>query len=77
VSTNNPDDRPIRPVFVLTVNGAVIVIFSDGQQPTASLAAHSAVTVFQVAFARWVSTEEPPSLAACIAETGAALRALK
>ncbi|WP_214104927.1 TetR family transcriptional regulator [Acrocarpospora catenulata] len=44
---------------------------------TADLAAHSAVTVFHVAFARWVSTEEPPDFAACIAEAAAALRALK
>jgi AcrR family transcriptional regulator len=46
-------------------------------EPTASLAAHSAVTVFQVAFARWVSADEPPGFAACIAEAAAALRALK
>jgi AcrR family transcriptional regulator len=43
----------------------------------ASLAAHSAVTVFHVAFARWVSAGEPPGFAACIAEAAAALRALK
>ncbi|MCC8249223.1 TetR family transcriptional regulator [Saccharothrix luteola] len=42
----------------------------------AALAAHSAVTVFQVAFTRWVSEEEPPALAACIADTAAVLRAL-
>ncbi len=46
-------------------------------EPTASLAAHSAVTVFQVGFARWVSAEEPSGLAACIAEAAAALRALQ
>jgi AcrR family transcriptional regulator len=46
-------------------------------EPTASLASHSAVTVFHVAFARWVSEEEPPSFAACVAEAAAALRALK
>jgi hypothetical protein len=46
-------------------------------EPTASLAAHSAVTVFHVAFARWVSAEEPPAFAACIAEAAAALRALE
>jgi AcrR family transcriptional regulator len=44
--------------------------------PTASLAAHSAVTVFQVAFARWVSEDEPPDFADCIAEAAAALRSL-
>ncbi|GAA3659408.1 TetR/AcrR family transcriptional regulator [Nonomuraea antimicrobica] len=43
----------------------------------AGLAAHSAVAVFQVAFVRWVSADEPPAIAACIAEAAAALRALK
>jgi len=46
-------------------------------EPTASLAAHSAVTVFQVAYGRWVSADEPPGFAACIEESAAALRALK
>jgi AcrR family transcriptional regulator len=45
-------------------------------EPTASLAAHSAVTVFTVAFARWVSADEPPDFADCVAEAAAALRAL-
>ncbi|WP_055585913.1 TetR family transcriptional regulator [Streptacidiphilus griseoplanus] len=45
--------------------------------PAAGLAAHSAVTVFQIAFSRWVSTEEPPEILGCIEETAAALRALK
>jgi AcrR family transcriptional regulator len=45
--------------------------------PAATLAAQSAVTVFQVGFARWVSEEEPPGLAACIIDAAAALRALK
>jgi len=46
-------------------------------EPTASLAAHRAVTVLNVAFARWVSADEPPNLADRIAEAAAALRALK
>jgi hypothetical protein len=46
-------------------------------EPTASLAAHSAVTVFHVAFARWVSADEPPDFADCITAAAAALRALK
>jgi AcrR family transcriptional regulator len=45
-------------------------------EPTAGLAAHSAVTVFRVAFTRWLSTEDPPDFADCIAETATALRAL-
>jgi AcrR family transcriptional regulator len=46
-------------------------------EPTASLAAHSAVAVFQIAFARWVFEAEPPGLASCIAEAAAALRSLQ
>jgi AcrR family transcriptional regulator len=46
-------------------------------EPVASLAAHSAVTVFQVAFARWVAEEEPPSFGDCVAEAATALRALQ
>ncbi|OLF18515.1 TetR/AcrR family transcriptional regulator [Actinophytocola xanthii] len=45
-------------------------------EPTADLAAHSAVTVFQVAVAAWVSTERPPTLATHIAQAAAALRSL-
>jgi hypothetical protein len=45
-------------------------------EPAASLATHSAVTVFQVAFARWVSTGEPPGFADRIQENALALRAL-
>lgn len=44
---------------------------------TASLAAHSAVTVFQLAFARWVSTRRPLDFAVCVKDTAQALRALK
>jgi AcrR family transcriptional regulator len=45
-------------------------------EPTATLAAHSAVTVFQVAFARWIAAGGAPDLADCIADAAAALRAL-
>ncbi len=45
-------------------------------EPTASLAAHSAVAVFHVAFARWITEAHPPTLEACIGEAAAALRAL-
>lgn len=47
-------------------------------EPTASLAAHSAVTVFHVAFADWVSASDPqpPDFAACVATAATALRAL-
>jgi AcrR family transcriptional regulator len=45
-------------------------------EPAASLAAHSAVTVFHVAFARWIAAEDAPGFAVCVSETGDALRAL-
>ena len=45
-------------------------------EPAAGLAAHSAVTVFHVAFARWVSADVPAPTSACIADVAAELRAL-
>jgi hypothetical protein len=42
----------------------------------ATLAAHSAITVFHVAFARWVSTDDPLAFAVCVADAATALRAL-
>jgi AcrR family transcriptional regulator len=45
-------------------------------EPAADLAAHSAVTVFHVAFASWISEPAAPSFAECVAQTAAALRTL-
>jgi hypothetical protein len=45
--------------------------------PTATLAAQSAVTIFQVAFERWVSADDQRPFADCISEAAAALRALR
>ncbi len=45
-------------------------------EPAATLAAQSAVTAFQVAFTRWVEQDHPPTIATCIADAAAALRAL-
>lgn len=45
------------------------------EEPAASLAAHSAVTAFQVAFARWISDDQP-GFADCVADA-AVLRALE
>lgn len=46
-------------------------------EPAASLAAHSAVTVFHVAFGRWISAADPPpDFATCVSDAAAALRAL-
>lgn len=46
-------------------------------EPTASLAAHSAVTVFHVAFGHWIAAGGAPDFADCVADTAAALRSLK
>jgi AcrR family transcriptional regulator len=46
-------------------------------EPTATLAAHSAVTVFHVAFGHWIAAGGAPDFADCVADAAAALRALK
>jgi AcrR family transcriptional regulator len=45
-------------------------------EPAATLAAHSAVTVFHVAFARWIGADDGTSFATCVADAAHALRAL-
>ncbi|MBF9071991.1 TetR family transcriptional regulator [Streptacidiphilus fuscans] len=45
-------------------------------EPIASLAAHSAVTVFHVAFARWIAADAPLTFATCVDEAATALRSL-
>jgi AcrR family transcriptional regulator len=53
-------------------------LLERGVEPTtASLAAHSAVIAFHVAFARWVSAKKPPNFDVCVKEAAQALRALK
>lgn len=46
-------------------------------EPDATLAAHSAVTVFHVAFANWIAAGAVPDFADCVAEAATAFRALK
>lgn len=46
-------------------------------EPAATLAGHSAVTVFHVAFARWISAEDPPTFQTCVVDAAAALRELR
>jgi AcrR family transcriptional regulator len=45
-------------------------------EPAASLAAESAVAVFHVGFQQWISTDDGPDLAACVADALAGLKAL-
>ncbi len=46
-------------------------------EPTASLAAHSAVTVFHIAFSRWIAAGGTADFADYVTDAAAALRALK
>jgi len=46
-------------------------------EPTATLAAHGALGVFQVAFDRWAGEDDAPGFAACVADAAEALRALR
>ncbi len=70
-------ERELKKLAALTESGAEALRKRGVAEPAASLAAHSAVAVFHVAFARWVSAEGPDSFADCIEQTSAALRSLK
>jgi AcrR family transcriptional regulator len=74
----NPElrERELLKLAAITESTAETLRARGVPEPAASLAAHSAVTVFHVAFARWVADEGAPDLAACMTETAAALRAL-
>lgn len=69
-------ERELLKLAALTDTTADALRTRGVSELVAALAAHSAVTVFQVAFARWVA-EEPSDYVACVEETAAALRALK
>jgi hypothetical protein len=45
-------------------------------EPAATLAAHSAVTVFHVAFARWIAADDGTTFATCVADAAEAFRSL-
>lgn len=45
-------------------------------EPVAVLAAHTAVTMFQLAFTRWVAEDDPPDLGTCVTAAVARLREL-
>lgn len=70
-------ERELLKLAALTDTTAKALRERGVDEATANLAAHSAITVFHVAFGRWVSTKKPPSFAVCVKEAAAALRALK
>jgi AcrR family transcriptional regulator len=69
-------ERELLKLAAMTESTADALRKRGADEPAADLAAHSAVTVFHVAFARWISQQAPPSFAECIAETATALRTL-
>ena len=70
-------ERELHKLTKMAAMAATALRERGTQEPVASLAAQSAVTVFQVAFTQWVGTVgDPGSLADCIARTAAELRAL-
>jgi len=69
-------ERELLKMATLTETAAGALRERGVAEPAASLAAHSAVAVFHVAFQRWVSTPNPPTFTECIAEAAAALRSL-
>ncbi len=70
-------ERELLKLAAMTETTAEALRTRGVPEPTASLAAHSAVTIFQVAFTNWVSAAEPSGFATHVKETAAALRALK
>ncbi|WP_026930886.1 TetR family transcriptional regulator [Glycomyces tenuis] len=70
-------ERELLKLAGMAVTAAEALRERGTPEPDATLAAQSAVTVFQVAFARWVAEDDAADPAARIAETAAALRALR
>jgi AcrR family transcriptional regulator len=70
-------ERELLKLAALTDTTANALHERGVDEATASLAAHSAVTVFHIAFQRWISAKKPPSFAVCIKDAANALRALK
>jgi AcrR family transcriptional regulator len=78
IVADNPSlqERELLKLAAMTETTARALRERGVPEPAATLAAHSAVTVFHVAFARWVSAEEPPTFTAYLADAAEALRAL-
>lgn len=69
-------ERELLKLSTMTEAMAAALRSRGTPEPTASLAAHSAVTVFHVAFARWVSAKRPGRLSTTMADTAHELRAV-
>lgn len=69
-------ERELLKLAALTEAAADALRRRGVPDPEAGLAAHTAVTVFHLAFVRWVADDDPPPLGAVMAQTADALRAL-
>jgi AcrR family transcriptional regulator len=78
IVTANPglQERELLKMAALTDSCAAALRERGVDDRAATLAAHSAVTVFHVAFVSWVSAKEPVDFADCVAEAATDLRAL-
>ncbi len=68
-------ERELLKLAALTETSAQALHERGVADPAATLAAHSAVSVFHVAFARWIA-EQDTTFATCVADAAAALRSL-
>ncbi|WP_069465984.1 TetR family transcriptional regulator [Actinacidiphila rubida] len=69
-------ERELLKLAAMTESTAEALRSRGVAEPAASLAAHSAVSVFHVAFASWITAEDPPGFDVCIGRTATSLRAL-
>ena len=69
-------ERELLKLAALTEMTAQALRERGVDDPTATLAAHSAVTVFHVAFARWIAADDATTFAECVAGSAEVLRAL-
>ncbi len=78
IVADNPSlqERELLKLAAMTETTAQALRERGVAEPAATLAAHSAVTVFHVAFARWVSADDAPPFATCVSDAAQALRAL-
>lgn len=69
-------ERELLKMAAMTAAAQAALAARGVPEPTAGLAAHSAVAVFQTAFVRWVSGATDLGFPECVDEAAATLRAL-
>ncbi len=75
-ATPSLQERELLKLAAMTDATAAALRRRGAGEPTATLAAHSAVTVFHLAFTHWIHAGATPDFADCITEVAAALRTL-